>query len=249
MFWSKQIREAAERVTKSQAQMEQMLKDAMVSVYRRMVEKGVILKRHPGVARFTLERIRPALRAELDRRIMASASLIKLNKEAAIDQTLRRFAGWSTSIPVGGSAEPDKRKAKADIKKSLSQYPFEVRRVLVDQGHKLSSSLSTIVAEGGGALAGIWHSHFRQANYNYREEHKERDGLVYLVRASWALEEGLIKKGEAGYTDDVTQPAEEPFCRCYYSWIYNLRDIPKDMLTRKGADALAAAKAKVAGIS
>ena len=248
-FWTQQIKEAAERTTRSAAQMEQMLRDGLAMIYKRMVEKGQLVQFHKGVARFTLERVRPALRAELDRRIMASANLIKLNREQAIAKTLQRFQGWSTSLPAGGSDVASKAGAKEDIRKSLAGLPFEERRVLIDQGHKLRSSLSDILAKDGAAIAATWHSHWRQANYNYREDHKERDGLVYALRGCWALEQGLIKAGPAGYADEITQPAEEPFCRCYFTYIYHLRSVPKDMLTSKGETALADAKAKVAAFS
>ena len=248
-FWTQQIKEAAERTTRSAAQMEQMLRDGLAMIYKRMVEKGQLVQFHKGVARFTLERVRPALRAELDRRIMASVNLIKLNREQAIAKTLQRFQGWSTSLPAGGSDVASKAGAKEDIRKSLAGLPFEERRVLIDQGHKLRSSLSDILAKDGAAIAATWHSHWRQANYNYREDHKERDGLVYALRGCWALEQGLIKAGPAGYADEITQPAEEPFCRCYFTYIYHLRSVPKDMLTSKGETALADAKAKVAAFS
>ena len=247
-FWTQQIKEAAERTTRSAAQMEQMLRDGLAMIYKRMVEKGQLVQFHKGVARFTLERVRPALRAELDRRIMASANLIKLNREQAIAKTLQRFQGWSTSLPAGGSDVASKAGAKEDIRKSLAGLPFEERRVLTDQGHKLRSSLSEILATDGGAIAAVWHSNFRQTNYNFREEHAERDGKVYLLRGCWAQEQGLVKVGNSGYTDEITQPAEEPFCRCWFTWIYHLRSVPEGMLTSKGKLALEQAKVKVAAL-
>ncbi len=237
-FWTDQIRKAASQYAKTSAQMEQMLRDALETVYRRLVENGGVLKAAPGVARFTIERVRPALRAELDRRIMASAQLIKLNREQAIDQTLRRFQGWATSLPVGGSAEPEKVKAKDAVRKSVAGLPFVERRVLIDQGHKLASSVNSIVAEGGGAIAAIWNSRFRQPGYDYRPDHKERDGNVYLVRNSWAQAKGLVKPGAVGYVDDITQPAEEVFCRCSYKYLFHLRQLPEDMITAKGRKEL-----------
>jgi len=51
------------------------------------------LKRHPGVARFTLNYVEPKLRAELDGRIMASADLIKLNRTQAVNRNIQRFSG------------------------------------------------------------------------------------------------------------------------------------------------------------
>jgi hypothetical protein len=62
------------------------------------------------------------------------------------------------------------------------------------------------------------------------------------VRGCWAVEKGLIKPGPAGYTDEITRPAEEPFCGCYYRYLYNLRDLPANMLTEKGKEALQAAR-------
>lgn len=243
-YWSEQIRIAAEQSTKSVPQMMQMLREALEGVYKRLVERGGVIQRAPGVSRFTIQKVAPELRAELNRRIMASASLIKLNRDEAIDKTIRRFQGWATSLPPGGSAEPDKQKAKKDVKKSVAGLPFQERRVLIDQGHKLGAAITATVAQGGGAIAAIWHSNFRQAGYDYRPDHKHRDGEVYLLRDSWARTEGLVKTGAAGYSDAITQPAEEPYCRCRFEYLFHLRQLPDDMMTKKGHQKLEAVRIK-----
>ena len=46
-----------------------------------------------------------------------------------------------------------------------------------------------------------------------------------------------MNKG-AGYTDDMTQPAQEPYCRCWFRYINGLRQLPPEMLTEKGKFAL-----------
>ena len=152
-FWSERIKEAAQRSMTPPHAMEQMLRDAMAAIYQRMVDRGEVAKFHPGIARFTIERLRPQMRAELDRRILASAGLIKLNKEQSVQKTLQRFQGWATSIPAGGSDNVDKREEKTKLTKALRQLPFEERRVLIDQGHKLTASINEIVATDGGAIA------------------------------------------------------------------------------------------------
>lgn len=248
LYWQRLIKEAAERQMGAPSIMERALREQMVAVYRRMVDNGGMLKLHPGIERFTLERIRPQLRAELDRRILASADLIRLNREEAIQKTLRRFAGWSTSIPKGGAAPGQKSEAKEDVKKALKSLPFAERRVLIDQGHKLTATLSEITAKDGGAIAGRWHSHWRQAGYNFREDHKERDGEIYLLRESWAKDRGLVKPGKAGYYENITSAGEEPFCRCYVEWIYALRRMPEDMITAKGRVVMDEARAKAQGM-
>lgn len=235
LYWLGRIRDAASSAMTPAHVLETTLQGALRAIYTRMVERGQLVKYHRGVGRFTLDKLRPQLHGELDRRILASASLIRLNRQAAIEKTLQRFSGWSTSIPAGGTRTPGTRKdAKDDIRKAMASLPFEERRVLVDQGHKFTASLSDILATDGGAVAATWHSHWRQANYNYREDHKERDQVVYAIKGNWALERGLMRASKAGYTDQITKPGEEVYCRCYYSYIYNLRDLPDAMLTAKG---------------
>ena len=233
--WMDKIRAAAEATMRSQHELDQMLRDAMNTVFRRMIEQGVVLKHHPGIHRFTLDMVRPAARAELDRRIMASAELIRLNRKQAIEKTLQRFSGWSTSIPKGGSRTVNRTEVRKDLKRPMQRLPFEERRVLVDQGHKLRASISDVIAKDNQALAAIWHSHWRQAGYDYREPHKQLDEKgVFAIRGNWAIEKGLMKPGPNGYTDQIEAPAELPFCRCYYQYIYNVDALPADMLTEKG---------------
>jgi hypothetical protein len=205
--------------------------------FKRAISYTAINKHHPGVSRLTLSHITPRLRPELTRRIVASAQLIELNQKEAIEKTLQRFSGWATSIPAGGSRSVEKGEVKTEIAKSFRQIDYAERRVLIDQGHKLMSSIDAVVAQQTDAIAGIWRSHWRQPGYDYRPDHKERDKQVYAIRGSWAMEKGLMNKG-AGYLDDMTQAAEEPFCRCYVVYVQNLRDLPAEMLTAKGRDEL-----------
>ena len=244
--WEARIRKAAEKFAAPRPLMEQRLKAIYLSTYKRLVENKGIAKYHKGVERFTLTQVGTQLRSELDRRIAASAALIQRNRQEAINKTLQRFSGWSTSIPKGGSDATDKPEAKSNIKKALVSLPFEERRVLIDQGHKLTASLNNIIAKDAGAIALIWRSNWRQPGYDYREDHKERDERVYAIRDSWAFQEGYAKPGKAGYYDTITAVAEEPYCRCYAQYLYTLSALPKDMLTRKGAEALNAAKKELA---
>lgn len=236
-FWLREIREAAAR-TMPVFNLDALLRRTLNGIFQRLIERRGILKLHPGISRFTLDRVAPRLRSELDRRIMASANLIKLNRAAAMEKTMQRFSGWATSIPMGGSKATDKSAEAKTVRKALAQLPFEERRVAIDQGHKFNSSLNEILATDGGAIAAVWHSHWRERGYDYRPDHKKRDEKVYMVRGNWAQKQGLIKVGEAGYTDQITKPGEEVYCRCQYHYVYNLRDLPEEMLTLKGKQAL-----------
>lgn len=243
-YWQERLRRVAETAAGTQADLERTMRGALGQTYDRLVGQGGILKRHPGVDRFTLDRIAPRLRAELDRRVFASADLIRLNKRQRVEETLRRFSGWATSIPEGGVARPDRRAKKAEIRKPLASLPFVERRVLIDQTHKLSASVSEILATDGGAVAAVWR-HVHQAGYDGRPDHEARDGRVFLLRGSWAHERGLVRPGPAGYTDDVPGPAVEPFCRCWWTWIYSLRSLPEAMVTARGRAELERARRQV----
>ena len=213
------------------------LKRTLTAIYNKDVTQGGLMRSH-GMPKWKLDRLAPRLRNELDRKIMAASSLIKLNREQMIATTLRRFSGWATSIPVGGSEAIDKRETTDGIKKALKALPFEERRVMIDQAAKFKASLSNIVAVDGGAIAGVWRSHFRAVGYNARPDHVARDGKIYVIRGNWAMEKGLMKLAGREYTDEITMPAEEVYCQCRYKYLYNLRDLPDEMLTEKGLEAL-----------
>lgn len=247
--WQSIIRQAAESETDDDYM--SMVSERLRKTYDLQVSKAGALERHKGLSRFTLNYMEPKLRSELDRRILASADLIKLNRTAAINKTVQRFSGWATSIPVqdyvGGGLSPSSRSGvnyNCDhIQKSAQQVDYEARRVMIDQSHKLIANIDNIIATSNNAIAAEWHSHWRQAGYDYREDHKDRDKLVYLIRGNWAQKNGYVKAGPAGYLDAITQPGEEVFCRCYVTYLYNLRSIPEDMLTQKGRKFLESMKA------
>jgi hypothetical protein len=244
-YWVEEIRRAAQQDMVGEATLIAQLKRVLGAAYTRLVEDGSILRRHPSVDRFTLQRIAPHLRDELDRRIMASANLIRLNREQAINDTLRRFQGWATSIPIGGTDQVNRRAEKAHVRKALTSLPFQERRVIIDQGHKLNSALSEILAMDGEAIGAVWRSHWRQAGYDYREDHKERDQVFYPIRDSWAVQQRFIRLGEQGAWEDHERPGELPMCRCYARYVYNLRDVPSDLLTERGKAALQAARERM----
>lgn len=242
-YWLRILKEAAERELPGDETLRRQMRESLEDRYQSFVERGQITKLVPRVQRYTIDKVKPHLRAELDRRILASVDLIKLNRKAAVEKTLQRFSGWSTSIPAGGGvSEESFREAKASIGKSIKQVRFEERRVAIDQGHKLIANVADIVAREAGAIAGEWNSHWRQPGYDYREDHKERDERIYAIRGNWAIKAGLMKVGSAGYLDDITQAGQEPLCRCFVRYITTPDQLPDDMLTRKGQEAFASTK-------
>lgn len=241
--WLEIIRQAANADLIPDNVMREELRQSLYQIYDRLVTRQGILQMHPGVGRLKLESIKPKLHEELNRRVLASADLIKLNRERAIADTLQRFQGWATSIPPGGTKTVDRKAVKAATRKELTKMGFLQRRVAIDQGHKFQANLSQIVAMDGGAVGAIWHQHHTRFP---RIEHTRREGKVFLVRDSWAQRGGLVKPGRNGYTDDVEQPGELVYCRCTWQWLYRLRNLPPELLTKRGAEELARVQGMIA---
>jgi hypothetical protein len=247
-MWTERIRKAAVDSLTPESVLNDTLTRTLGGIYKRLVDDGQLLKANPGIPKYTIERLKPKLRTELDRRMMVSRSLIKLNREQSVQKVTQRFAGWASSIPAGGSRAVDVKDTKDHIRKALTSLSFEDRRVAIDQSHKFTAALNEIVAVDGGAIAMRWNSQWKRPGYQYRKDHKERDQKVYLLRSSWAKDKGLVKPGPDGYYDDITKVGEEVYCSCFATWIYNLRDLPEDMITQKGKDELAAVRAKIAAM-
>ncbi|EKS4617637.1 hypothetical protein QB788_003486 [Salmonella enterica] len=229
--WSRKLHLAARREMPDV----DVAKKHLTTIYRRLVVDGGVFRDQPadGPKKVTLDKIKPELRKELDKRIFASANLIKLNREQAIEKTLQRFQGWVSSIPPDGVSELDKTEQKAKIKASLNDPDFISRRVAIDQGHKLASNVKYLLSIQGGAIAFRWHSNYRRPGYNFRPDHKDRDDKIYLVRGSWAVEQGLIAP-VYGYYDEITAAGEEVFCSCQVFPIYAPQKLPDEFLTEKG---------------
>lgn len=210
------------------------LSKTLHAIFDRDVRNG-IARRIPDIEPYTIDRVMPHMRAELDKRIYAGADLIKLNREAAIRKTLQRFSGWVSSVPPQGTSTNDLRDIANEMLKPIKQVKFEARRVAIDQGHKLSAAVAHVVAQQNGAIAGIWHDRGENDHgYDARPKHLARSKTIFLIRNSWAMDQGLIRRGVAQYTDDIEQPAELPYCSCFYEYITTPHDLPDEYLTTAG---------------
>ena len=232
--WILKLRLAAEREAGSLPEKQKKLAQSLSRIFGQMIRKGRLLERaNPHVSKVTLQMIAPSLRSELDRRILASADLIRLNRTRAIEETLQRFSGWASSVPPGGSGSMSLRDVSSHIAKPLQSRTFEERRLAIDQGHKLVANVNHILALQSGAIAMKWR-HVHQPGYDGRPEHIARDGQIFLLKDSWAKEKGLVRKGPNPYYDDIDQVSFLPFCRCWAEFKVSLSELPDEMLTKKG---------------
>jgi hypothetical protein len=194
-------------------------------------------KHHVGLEPSAIRAVEASLEGMVERRLEAAKVVLEGARSAAIHTAIRRFVGWATSLPAAGQpSDKQARMARDGVLKALKGISRAEGRIVDDQCRKLTSDIGGAVASQREAIAGIWHSRWREPGYDYRPDHKDRDLLVYLVRDSWAVRGGLVRGKR--YTDDVTRPAEEPNCKCHYQWVYQLSDLPEAMLTKRGRDYL-----------
>lgn len=233
--WAGKIKKQALIEMLSDEDMNKQLRQFLKDTYLKFI-KYTAPKSHIGISRIKFVQSQPKLLAELDRRMYASLDLVKINKKETVDKVLQRFKGWATSIPSGGSGAVDNREVSADLRKSMVSLDSRQKRVFIDQSHKLKASLNNILAQDGGAIAVKWKSQFRSIGYNYREEHKDRNDKIYLLRDSWAKSQGLVKPNNDGYYEDITGVGEEVNCRCFAQYIYTINNLPDEMKTKKYFD-------------
>lgn len=232
--WNKQLRVAATKKFPKEEQVTNHLK----AIYTKAVIKEGIIKNSPpaGPSKVTLEKIKPSLKKELNKRIFASTNLIKFNQDQAVEKTLQRFNGWVTSAPPNGYFDVKKREEKQKIIQPIQDLDYINRRMAIDQGHKLAANIKQLLAEQGNAVAAKWHSPWRRSGYDYREDHKERDEKIYLLRNSWADEKGYLEPAN-GYYDEITSAGEEVNCSCQITYIYAPQRLPDEFLTESGKRA------------
>jgi hypothetical protein len=232
--WTARLHAMIESELPTDEESREVLAGILGSVYAKEYRSG-IARRVPGVSRYTLDRVAPHLRAELDKRIFASADLIRIRKKETVEKTLARFSGWASSQPAAGTFDFSPRALSKQITKDLVSFKFERRRVAIDQGHKLVSNISHVVAMNEGAIAATWYDRGEDdSSYDYRPQHLARSGKLFIVKDSWAINEGLIRRGAAPYTDSVEQPGVPVYCSCFWTWIVHLQDLPETFLTAKG---------------
>jgi len=234
--WITKLRNAAERELGPEAAVDRDTQAKLDAIFHRLADAGRIVEYVPDVSRLNIAMVRPQLRAELDRRILAAADLNKVNRREAVEKTLQRFRGYSTSIPPGGDGSIDKREVISSIGMPLAKQKYHRRLVDNDQGHKLLANISSIVAVDAGAIAAKWHSHGEHdRSYDARKEHLARVGKVYAIRDCWAMQQGLMNKGD-GYLDDMDQAGQKPHCRCWCVFLVSPRRLPPAMLNEKGRE-------------
>lgn len=222
---------------------EQVVKPYLDSLFRKEIESKKFLKHHKGISSFMVDRLMPDYRAMLDSMNRASIDLIKLERPNSIDVSIARFSSWLTNIPLGQEVIPefyDLPAVKAITKPITNQLSYEHSRRAIDQGHKLLTNINRVTALQAGAIAGVWHAHAKTESYDARPEHWARNDKIYVMRESWANQNGLVKKTNGMWLEDIPDPPSVPVnCTCFWEYQYQIEALAKrypEALTKKGIE-------------
>ncbi len=168
---------------------------------------------------------------ELNARIAMTDMLIAAVRDEALDKMTRGFIGWASSVSHLTPSATDHVKLRKRL--NISDLSVMERRILFDQCDKMKATLGAIIAERYGALAAVWHSRWREPEYNYREDHKSIDEVIMFMPDTHEMRLGLFVPGLPLVTDQ-SLPGMEPNCKCYFTYLYGLHSIPDIYLTEKG---------------
>lgn len=77
-----------------------------------------------------------------------------------------------------------------------------------------------------------------QTDFAPASGHQKRDKTVYTVKGNWALQKGMMIPSSAGYIEDTDIPGRQLGCMCNLMWISSPAQLPEDMLTDIGREAV-----------
>ena len=154
-----------------------------------------------------------------------------------LEEALACFEQWARSIPLGGTKDKAFRDGARDVRQNLKAFPKWSERFYYATIRNFPNAIEAMSARANGALAALWHCY----GWQNEPEHDRNNGKVFLVRGNWAIAKGLIHDAGARYTDEMPQPGNDG-CRCSYQFLYNLRNLPPELLTPLGKAKLAEAR-------
>jgi hypothetical protein len=159
---------------------------------------------------------------------------IYLNDQVGQFQVILRE--FLEKVPIGGTKDKAIKSKISEIKKELRPLAKWDRLFYTYKATSFPAEIEYVFVLSGSPLAAIWHYSDldEQGEYQKTYNHQERDGRVYAVRGSWAVERGLMKVGPSGFLDEISRPGQEVGCMCSLQWVTGIRRLPAEMITNKG---------------
>lgn len=202
--------------------------------------KKHISQRHK-IRTFRLSDLNPLFIRNFKAQTELSLEIISTRTQEDMLKLKNRFIDWVTLKQVGGSKE----RLSAMVKLPNDRH---TRFLLKDQLNKMVAHFDKEVSEFyGGALAFQWHTmhdkrvvgdpaglYPKAQNPRVHGDHFERAGKWYYnpSKRNELLKNGAKLGAFAGSYTDIPDgmPGIPIGCRCYAYYVYDVRDLPKDMI-------------------
>lgn len=213
--------------------------------------KEDFIKNNVGLKGWRIEELRPEFRDQLKQRIDYSLSLIKTQSQANMLKLENRFRNW-INLKTLGTGDKTTLKQAIGFEKEHKKNKKHLKFILRDQTMKLVGSYDEIVANHYDAICFIWKTRrdnrvsgnpsgkYPKADPNSKTHgnHYIRQGKYYFYENSWAIKQGLINKSKIELVSSLKDgmPGKPIGCRCYATNLYELDDIPKSLLSKKGLE-------------
>lgn len=227
-----------------------LFNSALFKTYYRYV-KTDFKKQNRGLKGWRLYDLKSDLRAELSERLGFSLNLIKTQTNSNMSKLEDRFLNW-VSLRTQGVGEKVSLKKAIALESESKKAKNHIKFILKDQTNKMTSAFDEIVANKYDAICFIWNTRrdkrvvgnpsgrYPEANKSSKihGDHYSRQGEYYFYPNSWAIKQGLINKSEVNLTTDLDDgmPGKPIGCRCYAENLYELADVPKKFLSKKGEE-------------
>lgn len=133
----------------------------------------------------------------------------------------------------------------AEIKKEIRYLAKWNRLVYTWHTATFSSEVEYIFTLGvdpvNGPIGAIWHHSplDEQGDYRNTYDHKTRDGAVYFVENSWAMQRGFVAADAERLLSSIDLPKRAMGCMCSLQWVFSLGNVPPELLTCAGRAELA----------
>lgn len=192
-----------------------------------------------------LNDLKPKVANELKKRTEFSLNLItQTNEKHKAILKERLFGILSNNTDVSPEAMAKALNIDSEAKKVIKHQ----QSIINDQTTKFEATLSRIEAEMGGAFAFTWRTRFDLAvvgnpqgkypNGNaLHGDHYAREKQVYFMKDafpnSWVYKYDLVKINALKWDDFKDGLPGMPInCRCWANYIYDLRELPADILKK-----------------
>lgn len=190
---------------------------------------------------YTLSNLNPKFKEQFDTQRALALEMIKTQNEENLMKMKNRFLTWVTLK----NSDNDKAKLKELTKVPSNKH---IKFILKDQTSKMINSFDRIVSdEYGGALAFQWKINNdnrvvgkpgglypnAEDNETHGNHYKRKDKWYYNPKKKKELEKAGVKMGKFAGSYDSNKdgmPGEPIGCRCWAYYVYDIEDLPKNLL-------------------